>query len=62
MDILTITIFAATFAALLGGYALWQGIGRAMDRAQLASDTRATRLTARDGGRYVGGSDKPGSN
>lgn len=62
MDVFTIAVFFATLAALLVAYAVWRGLSGAMDRVQLESDMGATRMTARDGGRYVGGSDKPGSN
>lgn len=61
MDILTIAVFAGTFAALLAGYALYQSFARAADRLQREADSHGMR-PSRDGGRYVGGSDKPGSN
>jgi hypothetical protein len=62
MDIITGAIFLATLAALLGGYAVWQAIGGALERVQRESDRRATAGGSHDGGRYVGGSDKLGSN
>ena len=61
MDILTLAVFAATFATLLAGYALYQSFAKAAARLQLEADSAAMRPT-RDGGRYIGGSDKPGSN
>lgn len=62
MDVFTLAVFAATFTALVAGYLVWGAIGRACHRAQLASDIAATRLSSIDGGRYVGGQDKVGSN
>lgn len=61
MDVITIAVFVGTLAILLVGYAVWQGMGRALERVQREADMRGMRPSA-DGGRYVGGSDKPGSN
>ena len=61
MDVITIGVFLGTLAALIIGYAAWGSMGRALERVQREADTRGMG-PSRDGGRYVGGSDKPGSN
>lgn len=61
MDVITIAAFLGTLAILFAGYALYQSFMRAAVRLQRESDSRAMRPRL-DGGRFVGGSDKPGSN
>lgn len=62
MDIITVAIFAATLAALLGAYALWQAIGRACSDVQARTDARLTRVVGRAGAPLIGSSNKAGDN
>lgn len=62
MDTVTVCIFFGTLAALVAAYLAWGSMMRAAERVQREADTRGMRPMGGLAGRYVGGSDKPGSN
>jgi hypothetical protein len=55
-------VFLATFAAIIGGAALIRSYANAAKRIESERIGRMTRRAALDGGRFIGGSDKPGDN
>lgn len=62
LDLVTVAVFVGTLAALVAAYLAWGSMMRAAERVQTAADLRQTRPVGGLAGRYVGGSDKPGSN
>jgi hypothetical protein len=57
-----IGIGIAVFLLQVGVYALWQSYRKAAVRIQQRADSVATRARCTDGGRYIGGVDRPGAN
>lgn len=57
-----IGIGIAVFILQIGAYALWQSYRKSADRVQQRADRVATRARATDGGRFIGGVDRPGAN
>jgi hypothetical protein len=63
MDIVTVGIFLATLAVLVGGYLVWIGIGRGMSEAQRLIDLAQCRIRYRDNASgFAGSQNKPGVN
>jgi hypothetical protein len=60
-DLIAALVGLATFAAIIGGAALIRSYRDAARRLERESLYRSTRPVA-DGGRYVGGHDRPGAN
>lgn len=60
-DLIAALVGLVTFAAIIGGAALIRSYVNAARRLERDSLYRSTRPTA-DGGRYVGGHDRPGAN
>ncbi len=60
-DLVTIAIALGTFAAMVGGYALYSHCRATVSRIDSERLARMTRRTA-DAGRFIGGNDKLGDN
>jgi cytochrome b subunit of formate dehydrogenase len=60
-DLVTIAVAVLTFAALVAGCAIWQSYHAAVTRVDSERLARHVRRAA-DGGRFIGGTDKPGDN
>lgn len=61
-DLLAALVGLATFAAIIGGAALIRSYRNAANRLDAERLYKATRRTPGDGGRFIGGHDRPGMN
>lgn len=60
-DLIAALVGLVTFAAIIGGAALWSRIKRECAEAQRREDAAAMRPRL-DAGQYIGGHDRPGMN
>lgn len=57
-----VLIGVAVFALQVGAYMIWQSYRKAAVRVQQRADSINLRARSIDGGRFIGGSDRPGVN